>query len=91
MLKMFKYELMVLALAFGALQYGRIQNESITAQSFFQSDRGEEEAQGSNDWTDGSEIKASIDETNITAIEQFLDVSASLDNDLLVAEEDFNI
>ena len=91
MLKMFKYELMVLALAFGALQYGRVQNESITTQSFFQSDRGEEEAQGSSDWTDGSEIKASVDETNITALEQFLGVSASLDNDLLVTEEHFNI
>ncbi len=88
---MFKYELMVLALAFGALQYGRIQNESITAQSFFQSDRGEEEAQGSGDWTDGSEIKASIDETNITAMEQFLGVSGSLDNDFIVADEHINI
>ncbi|AIL12688.1 hypothetical protein IM40_02770 [Candidatus Paracaedimonas acanthamoebae] len=76
MLKMFKYELVILALAFCALQYGRLQNDTYASRSFLQSDRGNEETPGSNEWVEGSEIKASADETNITAMEQFLGVSA---------------
>lgn len=74
---MFKYELIILALAFCALQYGRLQNES-TSQSFLQSDRGEEESQGLNEWGEGSEINASSEETTIQGMDKILEVSASL-------------
>ncbi|MBN9344541.1 MAG: hypothetical protein J0H87_09305 [Holosporales bacterium] len=77
MIKMFKYELIILALAFCALQYGRLQNDNYTSRSFLQSDRGDEETSGSNEWTEGSDIKASGDETNIPAMEQFLGASAT--------------
>jgi hypothetical protein len=89
MLKMFKYELLILALAFCALQYGRVQNNDYTSHSFLQSDRGEEET-GSHEWSDGSDIKSSVDETNITAMEQFLGVSArsSTSNDKGLAPAD---
>lgn len=76
MLKMFKYELVVLALAFCALQYGRLQNDT-TSRSFLQSDLGNDENQDSTEWAD-AEIRVSADETNITAMEQFLSVSAKL-------------
>lgn len=62
MIKIFKYELIILALAFCALQYGRLQNDT-TDQSFLQSDRGDEESQGLNEWGEGSEINAPGDET----------------------------
>lgn len=73
---MFKYELVVLALAFCALQYGRLQNDT-TSRSFLQSDLGNDENQDSTEWAD-AEIRVSADETNITAMEQFLSVSAKL-------------
>ncbi len=74
---MFKYELIVLALAFCALQYGRLQNDT-TSRSFLQSDRGNDEIQDSTEWVEDAEIRVSADETNITAMEQFLSVSAKL-------------
>lgn len=73
---MFKYELIILALAFCALQYGRLQNDTYSSRSFLQSDRGGEEAQEASDWAESAEVKASTDETNVTPMEQFLGVSA---------------
>lgn len=70
---------MVLALAFCALQYGRFQTSTSVTNSILQNEHSEEEL-NSNDWTEGSEIKAALEENYNNSQEQFLGVSASIEN-----------